>query len=200
MFTVGITGGTGTGKTTLLEVLGSLGAVVIDCDAVYYGLLKTDRDMLAEIEAAFPGTVKEGRLDRKALGAIVFKNEAALLRLNEITHSCVDREIRRIISEAEKQGRTLAAIDAIALIESKIADRCDVLIGVTAPRKVRAERLVKREGITMEYALMRIDAQKDDSYFAKYCDYIIENGSGDIQSFRKECRRLIDQIIGGRTK
>ena len=200
MLVIGITGGTGTGKTTLLERIKARGGETIDCDAVYYGLLKTDRAMLAQIDAAFPGTVKDGELDRKALGAIVFNDEKALLELNSITHRCVDREIRKILARAEEQGKELAGIDAIALTESGIADRCDVIVGVTAPEKVRAERLIRREGISMEYALMRIRAQKSDSYFAKNCDYIIENGTGDIGHFGKECDRLLKTISGGRSR
>ena len=86
---IGITGGTGCGKTTLLEAIKARGGLVLDCDAIYHRLLQTDKKMLAAIEARFPGTVQEGILQRKKLGAIVFADEQALLDLNRIPHSAV---------------------------------------------------------------------------------------------------------------
>ena len=83
---IGITGGTGCGKTTLLEEIRKLGGTVLDCDAIYHQLLKTDNAMLSAIDARFPGVVEEGILNRKKLGAIVFSDEQALLDLNKITH------------------------------------------------------------------------------------------------------------------
>lgn len=86
---IGITGGTGCGKTTALSVIADLGGVIIDCDKVYHDLLKTDTAMLDAIESRFPGTVIDSVLDRKALAAIVFSDENALKDLNAITHGAV---------------------------------------------------------------------------------------------------------------
>ena len=86
---IGITGGTGCGKTTLLRAIAVKGGLVLDCDAIYHELLKTDRDMLSAIEARFPGVIEDGALNRKKLGAIVFSDEEALLDLNRITHAAV---------------------------------------------------------------------------------------------------------------
>ena len=88
---LGITGGTGCGKTTLLREIEKLGGVVLDCDAIYHDLLKTDADMLQAIASRFPGTVENGILQRKKLGALVFSDEKALLDLNAITHSAVKK-------------------------------------------------------------------------------------------------------------
>ena len=96
---IGITGGTGCGKTTLLEAIKARGGLVLDCDAIYHRLLQTDKKMLAAIEARFPGTVQEGILQRKKLGAIVFADEQALLDLNRITHSAVKNEVQRQLDE-----------------------------------------------------------------------------------------------------
>ena len=85
----GITGGTGCGKTTALEAIEALGGVVLDCDAIYHELLKTDPSLLASIDARFPGVVENGELQRKKLGAIVFGDPQALLDLNAITHAAV---------------------------------------------------------------------------------------------------------------
>ena len=94
MHIVGITGGTGCGKTTALMELERQGALVIDCDAVYHELLASNAAMLAEINARFPGTIENGALQRKKLGAVVFADAAALDDLNAITHRYVRAEVR----------------------------------------------------------------------------------------------------------
>ena len=109
MFVIGITGGTGTGKTTALEVVRELGGAVIDCDEVYHRLLETDKEMLAAIEAAFPGTVEGGVLQRKKLGQIVFGDPEKLQRLNGITHGFVKKAVDKRLAEARREGKTLAA-------------------------------------------------------------------------------------------
>ncbi|MBQ3214823.1 MAG: dephospho-CoA kinase, partial [Oscillospiraceae bacterium] len=166
---IGITGGTGCGKSTLLQELEKLGAVVVDCDAVYYQLLKTDVALLSAIEKRFPDTVEGGVLQRKKLGAIVFADESALADLNRITHGAIRAEVLRRIAGAE-----LAAIDAIGLFESGLAALCDVTVAVTAPTEERIRRLMMREGITGDYARSRIGAQPDNSWFAQRCDYTQE--------------------------
>ena len=92
---LGSTGGTGCGKTTLLEVISEHHGLVLDCDAIYHELVEQDRDLLSAIEARFPGTVEQGSLQRKKLGAIVFHDENALQDLNRITHSAVKKEVLR---------------------------------------------------------------------------------------------------------
>ena len=92
---IGITGGTGCGKTTLLETIEAWGGMILDCDAIYHELLRSDKQMLSSIEERFPGTVEAGQLQRKKLGAIVFADEAALADLNRITHSAVKKEVLR---------------------------------------------------------------------------------------------------------
>lgn len=179
---IGITGGTGCGKTTALEAIEELGGTVLDCDAIYHRLLLTDPALLSAIEARFPGTVVDGSLQRKALGAIVFSDPAALSDLNRITHAAVKAEVLRLL--AEKPG--LAAIDAIELFEGGLAELCDATIAVTAPEEVRVIRLMAREGISREYALARIHAQKSEAYFREKCDYTIEN-HGTRQQFRSAC-------------
>ena len=186
-------GGAGTGKTTALRVLEEKGALALDCDAVYHELLQTDEAMLSELRERFPAAFSGDTLDRKALGSIVFHDSAALEELNAITHRHVRAELRRRLTDWAWQGGTLAAVDAIALIESGIAADCACTVAVTAERETRKTRIMAREGITEEYALSRIDAQKDDSFFQENCTYTLEN-NGTQKEFEMKCREFFGDL------
>ena len=186
---IGITGGTGSGKTTLLHHIRQAGGVILDCDAIYHELLKTDQVMLSAIEARFPGTVEDGRLDRKKLGSIVFADENALLDLNYITHAAVKAEVLRRLEVKPR----LAAIDAIGLFEGGLAELCDVTVAVTAPAELRIRRLMARDGISEEYARSRIDAQHNDDWFRQRCDRVLEN-SGDMASYWTKCLDFLESV------
>lgn len=191
---IGITGGTGCGKTTALNELERRGALLIDCDAVYHRMLETDRPMLDEIEKYFPGAVIDGKLDRKALGAVVFTDEEALRDLNIITHRHINLEIRRILREHAMNGGTLAAIDAIELFSSGLAKRCTVTIGVIADREVRIDRIMRRDGISREYAMMRVNAQRPNEYFIQKCSHVLEN-NGSQEEFIEKCRKTFEEVL-----
>lgn len=191
---IGITGGTGCGKTTALNELERRGALLIDCDAVYHRMLETDRPMLDEIEKYFPGAVIDGKLDRKALGAVVFTDEEALRDLNIITHRHINLEIRRILREHAMNGGTLAAIDAIELFSSGLAKRCTATIGVIADREVRIDRIMRRDGISREYAMMRVNAQRPNEYFIQKCSHVLEN-NGSQEEFIEKCRKTFEEVL-----
>ena len=186
---IGITGGTGCGKTTLLEAIESYGGLVLDCDAIYHQLLQTDKEMLSAIEARFPGTIENGQLQRKKLGAIVFGNEEALLDLNKITHAAVKAEVVRRLAAQPK----LAAIDAIGLFEGGLAELCDVTVAVTAPIEDRVRRIMLRDGIPEDYARARIAAQKSDSWFREKCDYVLEN-TGTKADCQRKCLAFLPKL------
>lgn len=178
---LGITGGTGGGKTTLLKTAEALGFQVLDCDQIYHELLQTDSTLTAAIEARFPGTVVDGQLQRKKLGAVVFADPQALADLNAITHRAILQAVEtRLIS-----GKNIA-IDAIALFESGLDRLCDITVAVTAPEEERVRRLMARDGITEEYARSRITAQPDESYYRQHCNYVLEN-DGEIVVFQGKC-------------
>ena len=191
---IGITGGTGCGKTTALRELEAMGALIIDCDALYHDMLKTNVKMLADIERSFPGTVIDGVLDRKALGATVFSNEAALEDLNAITHHYIGLEVSKKLSEWAMRGGKTAAIDAIALLESGLGEKCCAVVGIVAEKTTRIERIMKRDGISYEYAMMRVNAQYPNEYFEQKCEYVLHN-DGSEDKFRKECKNLFKEVL-----
>jgi len=186
---IGITGGTGCGKTTLLELLRQQGALILDCDAIYHRLLREDPSLLAAIAVRFPGTVENGTLQRKKLGAIVFGDPAALEELNRITHGAVKAEVLRLL----EANPGLAAIDAIGLFESRLNELCKLTVAITAPTEARVRRLMARDGISRDYALARIAAQPAPEEFAARCDYVLEN-NGTKADFRQKCLAFLTRI------
>ena len=179
---IGITGGTGCGKTTLLTEIEKLGGLVLDCDAIYHDLLRSDAQLLAAIEDRFPGVVENGQLNRKKLGAIVFTDKDALQDLNTITHGAVKQAVLRQLESRPE----LAASDAIALFEGGLAELCDLTVAITAPVEARVQRLMVRDNIPEDYARSRIAAQHDEGWFRERCDEILEN-NGNMDTFQSKC-------------
>ncbi len=189
---IGITGGTGCGKTTALRALSDLGVYVIDCDAVYNRLLETDMAMLQDLDAAFPGAVEDGRLVRKRLGQRVFADPAALDRLNSLIWPYVCRAVERTIEARRPQP---CAIDAIGLLESGLGRLCTVTVAVTAPEEIRVARLMAREGISEDYARLRIQAQKSNDVFAAACGMTITNTFDSAEGFQAHCAAIFQRIL-----
>lgn len=197
MTVIGITGPTGAGKTTALHALENLGGHVADCDAIYHDLLLTSESMRQEIRQRYGNHVffDDGSLNRKALGAIVFEDEKALSDLNAITHKYVGIAVDEFIERARQAGAPAVAIDAIALIESGISDRCDCTVAVTAPNEMRIRRIMVREGISEEYARLRVNAQKDEAWFRENCTYVLVNDCADAESFQMKAQILFEEIL-----
>lgn len=186
---LGITGGTGCGKTTLLNLIREQGGLICDCDAIYHELLEQDEGLLNAIRQRFPDAFDGETFQRKKLGAIVFADEKALLDLNAITHSAVKREVMRRL----ENHNGLAAIDAIALFEGGLAELCDVTVAVTAPTEMRVIRLMERDHISESYARARIAAQHDEAWFRQRCDFILENNS-DRETFSELCIAFLKKM------
>ena len=195
MIVFGITGGTGCGKTTALNSLAQRGAYLIDCDAVYHRLLETSQGLLDALNARFPGVVTDGVLDRKKLGSIVFADPAELEDLNHLILPFVLEGVADELEQAAAQGAPIAAIDAIGLIESGFSGYCDRTIAVVAPTQARVQRLMAREGITEEYAMLRINAQKTNEEFSAMCDETLMNDCPDAAAFADRCDALFDRLL-----
>jgi len=196
MTVIGITGPTGAGKTTVLNVLRELGGAAADCDAVYHDLLRTSIPMQNELKNRFGCEIFDanGGLRRKEFGAIVFGDQSALAALNAITHRYIIAELRRRIARAEAENRPAIALDAIALLESGAGELCDVTVAVTARPEARVRRIMAREGISEEYARSRVTAQKPSSWFEERCTYTLRN-DGDRDAFEAKAQALLKQIL-----
>lgn len=186
---IGITGGSGCGKTTMLDIIREKGGLVLDCDAIYHRLLREDPALLAAIDARFPGVVENGQLQRKKLGNIVFSDKNALSDLNKITHSAVKADVLRQLQSKPR----LAAIDAIGLFEGELAQLCDTTVAITAPEEMRVQRLMAREGISEEYARSRLAAQRSQADFESLCQHTLENDR-DICAFRAKCLAFLQSF------
>lgn len=193
---IGITGPTGAGKTTALNALSALGVHIIDADQVYHDLLEGSAPLREALTTRF-GTgivTDEGKVDRKALGNVVFADPEALADLNAITHRFIIHEIDRQAAQAQAEGRPAVAIDAISLIESGVGETCDAVVGVLAPKEMRVRRIMAREGIPEDYARKRVEAQQGDGFFRAHCTHILEN-QGTAEEFGRKALALFQTLI-----
>ena len=190
---LGITGGTGAGKTTALNVIRELGGEVIDCDAVYHAMLEHDETLRNTINATFPGVFgPDGKLNRRKLGQEVFSKKERLDKLNAIVFRFLIPELER---KMESVPDGLYAVDAINLIESGLDRLCDRTIAVTAPTELRVRRIMARDGITEQYARLRISAQKPDEYYRGKCDLELSNGADAAETFHKEAHLFFARLV-----
>ena len=190
---LGITGGTGAGKTSALRAIESLGGTVIDCDALYHEMLQTSHTLRQEIHAAFPGAFgSDGKLDRKKLGQEVFTSKERLDRLNDIVFRNLVPELEKRLNSGEN---TLWAVDAINLLEGGLDAMCDRTVAITSPLELRVRRIMARDNITEQYARLRISAQKPDEYYRSKCDVELNNGADSAEAFQAEARDFFEHLI-----
>ena len=175
MLTIGLTGKTGAGKTTVGAYLKEKGCYIIDGDIVARQITEKGSPVLPILQKAFGEDIldENGLLIRKRLAERAFSSKESTALLNSITHPEIKRRCEKEILLAENQGYKTAVIDAAAILESDCKDLCDKIVVVHADTDTRLQRILSRDAITMEQALTRINAQKDDDYYFSQADIII---------------------------
>lgn len=192
---LGLTGGSGTGKSAACTAFARLGCGVIDADATYRTLCDTCEPMLKEIQNVFGDVFStDGKLDRKKLGAIVFADAQKLQQLNAITHPYIRQAARDAFAAYSKRGCLLCIYDAPVLFEGQMEMLCDKTCAVLAARNTRIARIVARDAITEEYAALRIDAQKDDAFYRERCDYVVQNDA-DLDTLYTQVRKIYEDMV-----
>ena len=174
---IGLTGLTGAGKSTVAQKLMAYGCYHIDADKVARDVINNNETVKNKLKTRFGDDVinTDGTTNRPVLAARAFTDRESTNDLNAITHPAVTEEIKSIIKDMQEVGYRGIIIDAIALFESGEDELCDFTVAVIAPKEIRLERIIKRDNITEEKALERINAQKDESFFTSKADFILWN-------------------------
>ena len=174
---VGITGGSGCGKSYISDKLRKRGIPVIDADSAAHEVMQKGEDCLEETVRFFGTEIldENGELNRRRLGRIVFSAPEKLKKLNEISHKYI---LRRIFNKMQAEKSDVVCVDGAVLIESGI--KCDLLLGICADREIRIERIMRRDGISRFDAEKRIDAQPKTEFYEKNCDFVIYNNDENI--------------------
>jgi dephospho-CoA kinase len=205
---LGLSGGIGSGKSTVTRILDELGATTIDADAIVHEQQAAGQPMLAEIAAAFGDDVisSDGTLDREALGAIVFRDEKARARLVAIVHPPVIAEMMRRANAAVEADEPLVVLDIPLLFEGRVNGRgsgaimdFDETLCVWVSRKVQIERTMARDACTAEEAERRIAAQLPIDEKRKMADHVIDN-SGTVEQTRTQVAELVARLTEGKLR
>lgn len=187
---IGLTGNSGSGKTAVSDYLSKKYAYVLDCDKIYHRLLEESIEMKEELTDFFGKSIIENdKINRKALGDIVFNNNKKLKLLNSIAHKYVIMEVEEKIA-SYKGDKKHIVIDAPLLIEAGLHEICDEVWVIDAPLDMKAERISARDHISVEKAKQRLSKQMNPEELKKYADRIIEN-TGNL----RELLSYVDTLL-----
>lgn len=192
---IGLTGPTGSGKSTLKNVAENLGAAFIDCDKVVHEIFETDKDCVAAIENAFGSeTVENGRINRKVLGSKAFSSKENTALLNQTVFPFVTYRILKIIEETNEQT---VILDAPTLFESGIDEICGATVAVLANKQTRRQRIIDRDNLSEETADLRLSAQQSEEFFKAKAERIFYNNT-DIKALENEFENFLKGFMGGK--
>ena len=185
MIVLGLTGSIGMGKSTAAGMLKRLGLPLHDADAAVHRLMAKGGAAVAEIEAAFPGVLREGAVDRKELGARVFGDPAALRKLEGILHPKVRAAARAFLKLQQRQRRDLAVLDIPLLFETGGEALCDAVVVVTAPAFLQRARVLARPGMTEERFAQVLAEQMSDAEKRRRADFVVQTGLGKAHTLHE---------------
>jgi dephospho-CoA kinase len=194
---VGLTGGIGAGKSAVDRAFEALGVPVIDADRLVHEILDSDAAAIADVAAAFgPGVLAAGKIDRSALGRIVFADPEARRRLESLVHPRVTARVRERIAQLSRgvPPPALIVVDAALMVETGTYRDYDRLVVVTAPEELRRARLRDRDGLGDEEAERRIRAQAPDDVKLARADHVLRNDAG-LEELQAQVRGLHAQLL-----
>jgi dephospho-CoA kinase len=195
MIVIGLTGGIGMGKSTATNTLRRLGVPVFDADAAVHRLQARGGRAVAPIAAAFPGSVRDGAVDREALRRAVIGNPMALKRLEAIVWPLVRDAERRFLARARRTGKRLVVLDVPLLFENGGERRVDQVIVVSAPAAVQRARVLRRRGMTAERFAAIHARQMPDAEKRKRADHVVKTGISRYFA-QKAIRRIVRKLRG----
>lgn len=191
MLIIGLTGTTGSGKGYVSELLREYGIFTVDTDAVTHEVY-SGGECAREVACALGDVLDEsGAIDRVKLGGIVFADKDKLLLLQSIVYKYILARTDEMICEREGEGDKAVVIDAPMLFESGFDKRCDKIITVTADRDLRLERIMKRDGISRERALARMNSQMPDRLYEEKAHFVIKNAGEDVKA---QLERILGEL------
>ena len=190
----GITGGSGSGKSTVSAMLAEMGVYIIDTDKIARQVVEKGSECLTELCSAFGAEIlkPDGSLDRKRLASIAFADKEKTALLSRITHKYIKAETERLIANSAAE---LIGIDGAVLIGSGIDLLCETTVSVTADLSTRVKRITERDNLTEEEARTRLSAQPTVDYYIEKTEYHIFN-NGDIDELKQQVRELINKLKG----
>jgi dephospho-CoA kinase len=191
MFILGLTGSLGMGKSTTARFFAEEGVPVHDADAVVHRLY--EGEAVNAIEAAFPGTTADGKVDRNKLAARVLGDAAALQRLEAIVHPIVQEAERRLLAEAAANGEKVAVLDIPLLFETGGDRRVDAVVVVSAPPDVQRARVLERPGMTIEKLESILSKQMPDAEKRRRADFVVDSSQG-FESAHAQVRAILDAV------
>lgn len=174
---IGLTGQSGSGKTTVSKLFERLGIAVIDCDAVAKKVAGFP-EFLGEVSHAFPDCVDENGLNRQKIAAMIFNAPEKMRLYSGIIYPYITAEVFSLIRENKSIGRKLVILDAPTLFESGLDVLCCSIISVIAPFEVKMRRILERDGIPVELVKSRISSQHDEEFFRAKSEFLIINDGG----------------------
>lgn len=192
MYLVGLTGGIGSGKSTVAARLAEHGVPVVDADRIAREIVEPGEPALAELVAHFGEQIltEEGRLDRAGLAALAFVDDEQRGVLNAITHPRIEQRTRARLEQLQVDGAPLAVLDHPLLLEGDPHERVDTVVVVLAPEEMRIARLVEQRGLDEHDVRARMRAQVDDDTRRAAADHVIDN-DGDLDTLRARTDELL---------
>ena len=192
MHIIGLTGSIGMGKSTTMQLFAEQGVPVYDADAAVHAVYAGEA--VPVVEAAFPGTTSDGKVDRQKLSARVLGNPEALKKLEQIVHPMLGAHRQQFLADAEKSGAPIAVLDVPLLFETGGEKRVDAVVVVSAPAEMQRARVLARENMTQEKLDAILARQTPDAEKRKRADFVVDTSSG-LDPVRAQIQDILAKVV-----